>query len=377
MAVDPRLALMGADPSGPANAFMISRDNARAGVFQEQKMAADAAKSAAEARSAKLGQLANFAFRVAREPIQTRGPLLEQAKMAAISLYGNDPQVTQILSQVTPENVEGYASALVSIKDQLDAGKTDADIANVYNTMSNRDRATTSGINVDNAQIGNYGASTANYRDQIRSRQGQDQASAYGQLDKNYVMGPDGKASMIPGYVPPPSKSGSNVTVDPVTGALTVGPAGGKPPNETQSKDIVFLTRAMHANEGIDPGYSPSWSAEQSARLPFGIGNQIAGNNPEYQSQRQAWTDFVMAVMRKDSGASITDNEWENAYRTWLPQAGDSPQVLAQKAASRQVAMEAIRAGLPVGMGPQMPGSGIVAPSGDLADVDAIVGLGR
>lgn len=236
MAVDPRLALMGADPSGPVNAFMMSRDNARAGVFQEQKMAADAAKSAAEARSAKLGQLANFAFRVAREPIQTRGPLLEQAKMAAISLYGNDPQVTQILSQVTPENVEGYASALVSIKDQLDAGKTDADIANVYNTMSNRDRATTSGINVDNAQIGNYGASAANYRDQIRSRQGQDMATGYGQVPEGYIMGPEGAAPIpgvplaakgAPGGVKPPA--GYRFTPDgQALEAIPGGPAAAK-----------------------------------------------------------------------------------------------------------------------------------------------------
>jgi hypothetical protein len=40
-------------------------------------------------------------------------------------------------------------------------------------------------------------------------------------------------------------------------------------------------------------------------------------------------------VLRRESGAVIAENEFAQARQQYLPQPGDSPQVLAQKAANR------------------------------------------
>jgi hypothetical protein len=130
----PLVALNIAQPD-IGNTFLTARDTARANTQAEAQAAASSAETQAKARTAKLGQLANMAFRVAREAPENRPRLLQQAKIAAMQLYGDDPQVRSILDSVTPDNVEGYATALTGIKEQLDAGKTDADIANIYNTM--------------------------------------------------------------------------------------------------------------------------------------------------------------------------------------------------------------------------------------------------
>jgi hypothetical protein len=61
------------------------------------------------------------------------------------------------------------------------------------------------------------------------------------------------------------------------------------------------------------------------------------------QLQLQAEREFTEARLRKDSGAAVPPYEYENDKLTYFPQPGDTPGVIAQKKASRQVALEAIR----------------------------------
>lgn len=64
--------------------------------------------------------------------------------------------------------------------------------------------------------------------------------------------------------------------------------------------------------------------------------------SPERQKYRQAQEDWVRAKLRKESGAVIADDEMEREIRTYFPQIGDKPGVIAQKAAARKTAIDAM-----------------------------------
>lgn len=55
----------------------------------------------------------------------------------------------------------------------------------------------------------------------------------------------------------------------------------------------------------------------------------------EMQSYSQAARQFVNSVLRRESGAAISQSEFDSARKQYLPMPGDTPQVLAQKAAAR------------------------------------------
>lgn len=60
--------------------------------------------------------------------------------------------------------------------------------------------------------------------------------------------------------------------------------------------------------------------------------------------QDQAERNFVNAILRRESGAAISKSEFSNAEQQYFPRAGDSEEVLKQKAANREVALAALRA---------------------------------
>ncbi len=115
---------------------------------------------------------------------------------------------------------------------------------------------------------------------------------------------------------------------------------------EQQSKDFNYYTRASEALKNLGEGKAlTSYASKAGASVPV-VGNALAGN--AYQKQEQAGREFLAAVLRKDSGANITKDEFENYGKTFLPQPGDSAETLKQKAMARQTALRAIK----LGMGP-------------------------
>lgn len=62
--------------------------------------------------------------------------------------------------------------------------------------------------------------------------------------------------------------------------------------------------------------------------------------SPERQTALQAQRDWVRAKLRKESGAAIGKDEMDKEISTYFPQIGDSPEVIAQKTASRNQAMQ-------------------------------------
>lgn len=154
------------------------------------------------------------------------------------------------------------------------------------------------------------------------------------------------------------------VLVNPRTGQASPVMQGGQPIQgspkltETQGKASGMLVRALRANEILntmeDAGENNRGLIKQAAeRVPF-VGGALAmgvntlpgiagGPSSSQQQIEQARRDFVNAALRVESGAAISQSEFENAERQYFPMPGDSPEVIAQKRQSRQNELEALR----------------------------------
>jgi len=139
--------------------------------------------------------------------------------------------------------------------------------------------------------------------------------------------------------------SGMSVRTTPDGGFEVVqGPGVQTSFKEQESKDIVFATRAEGALEDLEPFANEL--ANLAPRLfeyvPLSQGRQF--QSPEFQRANIAGLEFLAAVLRKDTGAAVTDTEIEIYGAIYLPQPGDSPAALDQKAKARRRAIEALKA---------------------------------
>lgn len=109
--------------------------------------------------------------------------------------------------------------------------------------------------------------------------------------------------------------------------------------NEGQGKNTGFLIRAQDAHKVITDTEQEGTSAynKMARSLPAGAGNYIVG--PNAQKFDQAKRDFINAVLRQESGAVISPEEFANAEQQYFPQPGDTPQVIEQKRQNRENAI--------------------------------------
>lgn len=141
----------------------------------------------------------------------------------------------------------------------------------------------------------------------------------------------------------------SDGTVRPITGPTgqqVRGPEKATPLTEGQAKAVAYATRMQNADQILNNlGLSGT-----NAIIP-GANNALM--NPllskNQQKAVQAQRDFVNAVLRRESGAVISDQEFNNAAKQYFPQVGDSPEVITQKANNRRIAIEGIKADIPQG----------------------------
>jgi hypothetical protein len=111
-----------------------------------------------------------------------------------------------------------------------------------------------------------------------------------------------------------------------------------KAPTELQSKAGTFHSQMVSASnelgslsrEGFDP---TSVASQVSTSLAGGITNPLAG--PKAQQARQAQEQWSESFLRVKTGAAATQDEVNRNIRTFFPQVGDSPAVIAQKARAR------------------------------------------
>lgn len=166
-----------------------------------------------------------------------------------------------------------------------------------------------------------------------------DEVKVYG---TNGQVGPDGR------FYPITPPQGTALSVDPNTGAVTFNQgAGVKPLTEGQSKDSFFTTRMTAALPSLEANEQAllSLGGKLGEAIPMNLGNYT--QSEEYQLARDAGRDFVTAYLRKDSGAALTPSEEKIYGELLLPQPGDKPATIELKRQRRQVAVEAIKSGMP------------------------------
>jgi len=112
-----------------------------------------------------------------------------------------------------------------------------------------------------------------------------------------------------------------------------------KPLTEFQGKSVMFGTRAAAANNvlnDINANYDPlavAASNKGGALVNWAL-------SPENQKAAQAQTDFLTAVLRQESGATIGQSEFDTARKQYFPQPGDDEQTIAQKRANRELVIK-------------------------------------
>ncbi|PUE39195.1 hypothetical protein B9Z34_09525 [Limnohabitans sp. Hippo3] len=173
--------------------------------------------------------------------------------------------------------------------------------------------------------------------------------------DLQVVNGADGAITVV---------NKRTMTAQPVLDAqgrtVQAGAAAAKPLTEQQAKANLFGARMYEANKILNeledakvmrPG-AIKGSAETVGRI-LGLGTDSMGgtladaagsmtNWTQSKSQQrveQARRDFVNAVLRKESGAVISPQEFANAEKQYFPQPGDSKAVIEQKRKNRELAM--------------------------------------
>ncbi len=146
-------------------------------------------------------------------------------------------------------------------------------------------------------------------------------------------------------------KQGLRVTSD-GSGGVTieqgVGVAGNNaPPKLTvdAAKNTGFFIRTREANAILNEleDQGTRFGQQVLDSVPLGLGN--FGRDPDFQRFDQARRDFVNSILRRESGAVISDAEFENANKQYFPVPGDSPEVIAQKRQNRINAIEGLRVG--------------------------------
>ena len=143
---------------------------------------------------------------------------------------------------------------------------------------------------------------------------------------------PDHQAYVLTGRLPKPDAQGKAVktTVD-------------------NAKASGFARRAIASNQIIGKPESVAAATSVAQRayayIPV-IGNFLV--DPNFQKFDQAQRDFINAQLRRESGAVISDAEFDNAEKQYFPQPGDRPEVIEQKNRNRKNAI----AGLVESAGP-------------------------
>lgn len=163
------------------------------------------------------------------------------------------------------------------------------------------------------------------------------------------VQLPDGSV----GYVQPSNRGGPAAPMADAGGKPLVKPsdADAKALTEGQAKAVAFASRMESADKVL---------ADLSRRgvlttIPGGMGNNAVGSAitamapADQQKLMQAKRNFINAVLRRESGAVISSDEFANAERQYFPQIGEARPVIEQKARERRVAIEGMRADVPKG----------------------------
>lgn len=127
---------------------------------------------------------------------------------------------------------------------------------------------------------------------------------------------------------------------------------GAKPLTESQGKAAGFGVRANDADSiireiGGGGDVQPGLIKRTAEAVPF-VGDALGTLTNWTQSEpqqkvEQAQRNFINAVLRRESGAVISPEEFDNARKQYFPQPGDEQGTIAQKQSNRQAVIAALK----------------------------------
>jgi hypothetical protein len=122
-----------------------------------------------------------------------------------------------------------------------------------------------------------------------------------------------------------------------------------KPLTESQGKDLTYAQRASDSNSYIDKleskiaGMNALDYTKQTLLENTTLGNTFVSD--DVQSLRQAERNFATAILRRESGATISPSEFAVAQKQYFPQPGDTTDVLSQKSELRKSVIKSFTQG--------------------------------
>lgn len=130
-----------------------------------------------------------------------------------------------------------------------------------------------------------------------------------------------------------------------------------KPLNESQGAATNFGNRALQAHEiltqlertgGGQPGAIKRTLTAATPGLGMSLDDSMGTltnwtQSKGQQAAEQAQRNFITAVLRKESGASISPGEFSTASQIYFPQPNDDEATRAQKAKTRNAAIEGLK----------------------------------
>lgn len=123
--------------------------------------------------------------------------------------------------------------------------------------------------------------------------------------------------------------------------------AAEKPPTAAALGAAGYADRAQAASEGygqLTQSYDPT-SVKSAVTGAIDKVPLVGAVFPDQDARkaRQFKKDFATAILRKESGAAISQSEFDDVDQIYFPQPGDSPEVVAQKKLSRERKIEGLR----------------------------------
>jgi hypothetical protein len=145
----------------------------------------------------------------------------------------------------------------------------------------------------------------------------------------------------------------------PVAGAVVpeVAPTAGVPlrgkgtaMTESQSNATAYGMRMKEANailddlskKGVLKGAVIEGVPLIGSALGQALPSVLGGTSATQQQVNQAKSNFITAVLRKESGAVISDSEFDREDKKYFPQVNDNAEVIKQKENARKLAIKAI-----------------------------------
>ena len=256
----------------------------------------------------------------------------------------NGLDVSQMPPQYDPVLVEQKRQQGLQVKDQLEQVWKQKGYDLDVRTQAERERSNKASEATSRGQLGVAQANVGLRRQELDLNRSAPKGQ-FIQTDQGYVL-----ADPRTGQVQP---------VVGADGKPVQGKAATKNLTEGQAKANMFGSRMVESDRilgELEGKYNPmAVNAKVAAGETPLIGGVAAwaGNkmlSDAGQMAEQAQRDFINAVLRRESGAVISEPEFKNAAKQYFPQPGDNQKVLDQKRRNRQTAINGMAVEVPGGL---------------------------